>query len=277
MAAAKFADSDALNRGNQWVKANLADISPRCTTVCMQCGKADVYFCEHAVKPELIIPDEEDLNAGLEEEHQYHAPSLRERINNLFRPSKFDFSQQNNRRLADFNNDWIDDANIVAPLYNYLTTNMQTSYVVNGCDNREVRLAHCHRLFLKWGSSCTKTLMSDTQFKNRCLFTVQRACDQAELPVLYKYNSPISNFGIAWLPKLVLLLLFLIYLLPMSARFVLPQVQLWSTVYAVIPTRAVIQVTSQFIVLGSTLWLGLGALVLVGRFLRAMIAKLIPY
>jgi len=114
-------------------------------------------------------------------------------------------SEVNNKRLAGFDNEQIDDRYIIQKAYNYITANMQTSYMLNGHDDRELRLAHCQRLAARWVdlSGNAAELQRSTLFKNMLLFTIQRSCDNAENSMLYAYTNPTQNFGLAWLPSSV--------------------------------------------------------------------------
>jgi hypothetical protein len=209
-------NSDSLQAANNWIRANQGKIAPDRQIVCHSCGHASIYLCDHKIRkdPEEAVTVEDDRGTAersVQRVKTYHAMPLSwwERWIQRKTPVYFEISQQNNHHLGDFDNAVITDDVLVEHLYNYITYNMQTSYVVNGKDDRAVRLAHCHRLFMKWGGEHQQSLLKDTVFKNRCLITVQRACDQAETPVIYRYTNPTKNFGLAWFPIFLMALTFL--------------------------------------------------------------------
>jgi hypothetical protein len=117
--------------------------------------------------------------------------------------SSFDFGRQNNRHINGMLPLDIGDEQLIQPLYNYITLNMQTSYCSNGLDQRPLRLAHCHRLahrYLELKKLDGRVLI-DTAFKSRVMFTIQRSADNAENDFLYQYVDPNAHFSRAWLWK----------------------------------------------------------------------------
>ncbi|APG76500.1 hypothetical protein 1 [Hubei tombus-like virus 32] len=188
-----YPDIASRDRFNNWVRANQAQIDPAEMFVCKICGEASLLLCDHAIR-EAVVP--------LACPPPVQAPTYRylglRRL--WYHNSKFNFGEQNARDVRHFDNSQISDVEIIPECYNYITSNMQTSYDVAGKDSRELRLSHCHRLAGRWAelAKVKDRLMEDTWFKNRLLFTAQRACDQVETTMLYKFTDPTTqNFGLA--------------------------------------------------------------------------------
>lgn len=195
-----YANKAALDRINLWIEDNRDHIDPVEQAFCAECGDVELHLCEHRlVKVPDVIPPAAPV--------QPPAPinwrlDLSKTFSDMWRWPTFDFNRQNNQYLSGFDNSLIGDGMLLQDLYNYVTVNMQTSYMVNGRVDRQLRLAHCHRLAHRWAEAYKKKdlLVTDTVFKNRFLFTVQRAADNAENTMLFAETSPYANFGLAWCP-----------------------------------------------------------------------------
>lgn len=225
--AQKFPSRTALDRANTWVRANIDDIDPSCTPVCSSCGEASLIFCEHYVAeappvspPVELVEPIINLNQGVNSHQRGLNLSFMDRFRNIFTSPHFDLSKQNNHYLGSLTSGDLHDNCIIPGLYNYITVNMQTSYKISGKDDRDVRLAHCHRLFLRWSKDHLEHLENDTMYKNRCLITVQRACDQGETEMIYQYSNPKRNFGLAWFVKFLFQALFIAFIKTLLITFV---------------------------------------------------------
>lgn len=213
---AKYPGAAQLQRFNNWVRANVAQIDPAEQRVCHICGTVDFYLCDCCITQGPAAPPPPPPPAPI-----YHAETKKHPwyvrwFYNVPPAPQFNMGEQNGKNLAGFSNEYIDDREIVPQLYNYLTVNQQTSYAVSGQDSRALRLAHTHRLALRWAEKEEKMrqLENDTHFGYRFRLTIQRACDQAENNMLYEYTNParMGHFGLAWLPKLVLILCLIVCL-----------------------------------------------------------------
>jgi len=208
----RYANMDGVNRFNNWVRDNMAQIHPSAQKFCEHCG-VDYVLCEHCV----IETPEAQVVVPLRQAHIAWSWNPVKTIVDMFKAPHFDMHQQNNQYLAGFSNELIPDRELVPELYNFITCNMQTCYMVSGRDDRALRVAHCHRLGMRWidRERLTNELEADTLYKNRVLFTVQRACDNAENSMLYSYTSPHANFGLAWLPtsRMVRFLMLMIFII----------------------------------------------------------------
>lgn len=193
----KFADLKAMQRFNSWVVSNASLINPGTIRTCRECGHTGLTLCEHRVE-----------EIQIDEHPGGHLPELiRYGVANYYP------GHANNHDLCGFENEGINDDFLIIRCYNYITMNMQTSYLVSGVESRSLRLAHCHRLMLRWLDSSAnyrRRAEEDTQFKARCMNTVQRACDNAENGMLYAYTDPSRGFGRAWLPEFLLLFVVLV-------------------------------------------------------------------
>jgi len=232
----------ALDRFNGWVETHAADIDPALAKVCHLCGSADLILCDHNIVrrgDEIVTQTGYAPEVPLRTTHfwSYHLwDSLKQAMN----WPKFDLSAQNNRDLAGFDNGDVTDDNIIPELYNYVKLRMQTSYAVNGVDNRPLRLEHCRRLASKWCESrnLEKRAEENTLLTNRIMFTIQRVCDNIESRVMYEYTDPAQNFLLARLPilkswpkLLILTLLYVAY--GRFIMFALPHIILYLSTYIV--------------------------------------------
>lgn len=235
-----FSNHAALAKFNQWIENKSAFIDPKSMVVCGQCGSADLVLCEHFVTgstDNTEVDGQLTINAPLRTQFFYSFQIVDGLKKMLLWPT-FDFAQQNNRLLGGFSNSDITDENVVPELYNFVKLRMQTSYKVNGKEDRALRLAHCSRLGMKWVEAKKLNLDCDTTLTNRVMFTVQRVCDNAENKVLYEETDPTQNFLLARAEKIGFLLIFLLqyvfwgrvvsYLLPrtiaLATAYVLPPV-----------------------------------------------------
>jgi len=199
-----FKSQGALERFNQWVTANAGSIDPQYVVVCGHCGGADLVLCEHFVNQKSENKEQDGalvIQAPIRT-HHFWTFQLIDGIKKMLVWPKFDFDSQNNKYLGGFENCDIDDENIIPDLYNHIKVRMQTSYQVNGKEDRALRLAHCQRIMHKWVESKKMNLDNDTVLTNRAMFTVQRVCDNAENQVLYAATDPTANFLLARLPSL---------------------------------------------------------------------------
>lgn len=187
-------DQAALDRVNGWVRANVHQIGPTVISPCHVCGHVGATLCEHHIAP--VVPAAVDSVTRT-------------------KFGSYDMAVTNNHGLKHFLNEDLKDELIVKSCYNYITLHMQTSYQVNGQDRRDLRLAHCHRLMLRWldtDQRLRRAVGEDTALKARCMMTVQRACDNVENSMLYAYTDPSRGFCWAWWLKLCVGLVLLLLL-----------------------------------------------------------------
>nr|WRQ65155.1 hypothetical protein [Tolivirales sp.] len=199
-----------LGRFNTWVRNHLAEINPAEQKVCVKCGHVDFILCDCSIKTQPPVPPPQPVvPAPIYYQRIQHPWYVRWFYNVPPNPS-FDMGQQNGKNLAWFKNSSISDDQIIPSLFNYITVNQQTSYAVSGQDVRSLRLAHSHRLALRWAEkeNVADQLDNDTMYSHRFRFTIQRACDQAVNSMLYEYTDPTreSHFGLAWLPTCAIIL-----------------------------------------------------------------------
>lgn len=207
-----FNNQGALAKFNTWIESKTAFIDPKSIVVCGQCGSADLTLCEHFVtgaKENTEVDGQLTINAPLRTQF-FYSYQIVDGIKKMLVWPTFDFTQQNNRLLGGFSNSDVGDENIIPELYNFVKLRMQTSYKVNGKEDRPLRLAHCSRLGMKWVEANKMKLDGDTVMTNRVMFTVQRVCDNAENQVLYEETDPTQNFLLARAEKLRLFIIFLI-------------------------------------------------------------------
>jgi len=193
-----FKNKTALDRFNQWVRT--AAVDPSKIPVCTECGNCDLILCDHFVvaAAERAVDVEETAVVFPDVVNMKYEFRWVERVRRMFTWPKFNPAAVSNHFLNGFDNALIGDDFIISELINYLRFHMNSSYVINGKDDRKCRLGHCHRLAQKW---CIEKKLDSSKFTpeqvNAILCTVQRACDNAENPMLYAYTNPTHNFSIA--------------------------------------------------------------------------------
>lgn len=193
-----FKNKTALDRFNKWVRT--AAVDPSKIPVCAECGNCDLILCEHFVvaAAERAVDVEETAVVFPGAINMKYEFRWVEKVRKMFTWPKFYPGAVSNHFLNGFDNSLIGDDFIISDLINYLRFHMNSSYVVNGVDDRKCRLGHCHRLAQKW---CIEKKLDSSKFTpeqvNSILCTVQRACDNAENPMLYAYTNPTQNFSVA--------------------------------------------------------------------------------
>lgn len=198
-----YPDAAALARFNAWVVANVGQIDPAEQFVCLQCGHVDYILCDHSIAPEAapVVEEVAEIVPRRLRHHAYTFRPIRALYESLIAPS-FDTHSQSDKYLHGFSNEDITDDLIIPALFSYLAVHMQTSYRVGGADDRQLRLAHCHKLAERWLilRSEEEHVEQDHHFATRVRFTIQRAADNLQNAMLYERRNPARNFGLAWLP-----------------------------------------------------------------------------
>lgn len=212
-----YPDALALARFNTWVEAHEKTIDPQEQFVCTVCGHVGFVLCAHKItQVEIQIQEDEELVA---EDHRHHKWSLpiQKIASRAFKWPAFDTHSADDEFIAGISNEHLNKDLVILELFSYIVLHQQTSYLVNGREDRALKLAHSHRLAEKWliSSNKEKLAENDLHFSVRVRFTVQRACDNLQNSMLYEYRYAAWNFGWAWLPKsrFYLLMVFLIMVL----------------------------------------------------------------
>jgi hypothetical protein len=114
----------------------------------------------------------------------------------------FDTHSTKDAALWGFSNHHLTDDLVLPELFAYILIHHQTAYMVNGCEDRALKLAHSHRLAERWLISTKNEQRSETDlhYAVQVKFTVQRATDNMQNSMLYAQRYPARNFGLAWLP-----------------------------------------------------------------------------
>jgi len=216
-----YPDVAALDRFNNWVLLNQDDIDPAEQFVCGKCGHVDFQLCAHSLRedPPPPAPDDVVLVADDMRHHRFGNGMLRN-LMKLFALPSFDTHSLSDDKLNGFSNDYLPDDLIIPELFSYLVNNMQTSYLVNGAEDRALKLSHVHRLAQRWAinNEMERKLERDVHLSVRYRLTIQRACDNAQNQMLYGYRDPKRNFGLAWLPT-SRVRLFVLFLMVVTALF----------------------------------------------------------
>lgn len=230
-----YPDAMALARFNNWVEAHRANIDPQEQFFCNVCGHVGFDLCAHRItRVEIEIQEDEPVVDERLRHHQWSWP-ISKTIKRAFRWPALDTHSPHDEFIAGLSNEHLNQDLIITELFAYIVLHQQTSYLVNGREDRALKLAHSHRLAEKWLISSNKEKMAenDLHYSVRVRFTVQRACDNLQNSMLYEYRHAAWNFGWAWLPKSrVYLFLFLLLII---IGFVLSVSTLLSWVGTVLP------------------------------------------
>jgi hypothetical protein len=200
-----YDDSLALARFNAWAIENTSRIDPAEQRVCKRCGHVGFVLCLHSVSDDRLDDATTVMAADVVPAGQRHhgwSLKIRETISRAFVWPGFDTHSPDDDRLGGMTNDHLKDL-VIVELFAYICLHQQTSYKVNGRDDRDLRLAHSHRLAERWlvTSGNERLAESDLHYSVRVRHTVQRAADNEQNNMLYARRNPIWNFGLAWLPS----------------------------------------------------------------------------
>lgn len=192
-----FKNRLALDKFNSWVRNS--DIDPSKVRVCNECGACDLELCEHFIVNSPTVAAVDQSGALLIPtgpcNFNYRWMWV-DKIKRMFVWPKFDADVVNNHNLNGFHNEQLGDSLINEQLFNYIRLGMNTSYVINGVDDRSARLAHCHKLASRFmdENKIKQSDRTETRFVNVVTSTIQRACDSAENRMLYAPSNPSHNF-----------------------------------------------------------------------------------
>lgn len=199
-----YPDAAALARFNTWVTANSAELDPAEQFVCHRCGHVDFTLCacrvERPVQQQVVVQQA----AIIPHRERHFEWSFRpiEALKKGFVWPKFDTHSQSDEALWGFSNHHISDDLLIEELFSYLCFHMQTAYLVNGREDRALRLSHTHKLAQRWLTMRgAEDEILDQHYCVRVRFTIQRACDNMQNSMLYGSRTPAQNFGLAWLPQ----------------------------------------------------------------------------
>jgi len=210
-----YPDAASLARFNAWINTNKDDIDPAEQKFCGDCGDVDFTLCAHCIKPavQAAPPVAVEIIPANLRHHTWNFHPI-QTLKEGFRWPGFDTHSLSDDRLHGFSNADLPNDLVIPELFGFLVNNMQTSYIVNGADDRALRLSHVHRLAQKWAikKEREEQIETDAHYSVRFRLTIQRACDNAQNRMLYEERDPRRNFGLAWLPKspLGLVALFLV-------------------------------------------------------------------
>lgn len=215
-----FATQAALNTFNAWVKANQDNLDPAHQVFCNWCGNVSFEVCACALGQQgqvvvtqdaLVIP----TGPAKIELHYTRFGRAWRWLMRGYRKSEFDPVTINNHHINELEApgralgvQLKTDEYIIPELYNYIKLGQNVSYKLAGVDDRAARLAHSHKLALRWMDEVKVPLVdrTDSKFVTCVMVTVQKACDQKESSMLYQSADPsfrrASFFG--WIRNKVL-------------------------------------------------------------------------
>jgi len=195
-----FKNLGALKRFNETVAAFQDQIDPLLVPVCMECGNSDVELCDHFVVAAKVAVDvEEDALVIVPAVNMKHRFQWVDKIRRMFTWPSFNSTLVQNHNLAGFRNEQIADTYIWPELFSYIRMGFNTTYVINGVNDRAAKLAHAKKLGVRFLDE-TKVSLADRnrpEFVNRFIHTVQRACDQRDDEMLLVETNPVHNFWVA--------------------------------------------------------------------------------
>lgn len=199
-----FKSKAALDAFNTWTQSHIDDIDEKEQVACHYCGQVDLLLCDcfisesagaiEVVDDAIIIPSGRNV---INIQYSMFGRFWR-RVMRGYNKSTFEFDAVNNHHINEIPEllnvpevqHKVDD-NIIEGLYNFIRVNQHTSYELSGVDNRQARLAHSHKLALRWVTlNKLDKRLSETMFVNQMMITVQRATDQAESSALYTHVDP---------------------------------------------------------------------------------------
>lgn len=220
-----FRTAQALALFNRWARANIDHIDPGSIPVCLACGNAELELCNcyiHDRAPEPVEPEVAVI--GVVGRPLYTNPSMWtgfvRGVRRAFVTPRFDFNQVNNHAIrtlqGSFDPSSIGDELINEELYSYLRVEMHCDYMINGVEDRRLKLEHCRKLAKIWCKNKKINIDSVAQ-ANIFALTVQRACDSVENDTLYQRQDPNwrPSFSKAWV---ILFLLMFVWLRPSNVK-----------------------------------------------------------
>lgn len=204
---AGFSNLAALDKFREHVARLLDQIDPACVPVCRDCGTSDIYLCDcriigEALKGVTVNVDEDDsidllVPQVVNFERKF---TWFEGVLKLFYRPTFNPKTNNNHFLAGYNNSSLHDDFQWDGMASFIRLNLNTSYVVDNKDRRDLRLAHAHKLAHRY-MDVIKLRESERvkpEFVSRVIHTVQRVTDGAENPMLYAHTNPTHNLIFPW-------------------------------------------------------------------------------
>lgn len=201
-----FRSIASLNKFNDWAAAHVDEIDPDAIPFCTYCMVQNVELCDcfistmgqvdvHEVDDSLVIPS--GPKAPIELHYTWFGRFYR-RVFRGYDRSRFNPNIVNNHHVNELAEvrDWAKhqercDEDIIEPMYCYIRAHLNVSYALDGVDQRKARLAHAHKLALKWVEiNKFTTRLTEITFVNMMQVTIQRCADQCENNLLYSYVDP---------------------------------------------------------------------------------------
>jgi hypothetical protein len=204
LAEKPFANEEALEKANEWIRAHVAEIDPAAAAVCHTCGEADLLLCQHKVAHDPWADREIEDPAILVAIHRNNYRRLilgGSTLGQVFAWPKFNPRVNTQPALGGFVNSSIPiDELCDDKLFNYIRLNMKTTYVVDGNYNRPVALAHAQVIAHRYLDELRVPMLERLEpiFVNTFQGTIQRAVDSGINEMLLGYRVGHLN----WLGKL---------------------------------------------------------------------------
>jgi hypothetical protein len=178
-----FKNQAALDRFNATVGERLDEIDPRQVPVCADCGRSDAQLCSCSIvnlngTVEVINDDALAIPIA--------APNIRwrfdwvDQVKRMFIWPRFDNNQLVNHNIGWLGNNQVPEDVVWGEMLCFIRLKMNTTYKVNGVDDRAARLAHAKKLAQLFLDTNKVPLRSqlDPAFVNRVHHTIQKATDQ---------------------------------------------------------------------------------------------------
>jgi len=188
-----FKNKAALDRFNEIVRTRQDQIDPNRIPVCVDCGHSDVLLCDCCIVnlPGAVIIEDDVLIIPREVANVNYRFDWVNKVRRMFIWPKFVSTEKINHNIGWLSNGDLPEDMIWTEMLCYIRMKQNTTYKVNGVDDRAARLAHSKKIALQFLSN--QKIREDQQlspeFVNRVHYTVQKACDQVDDNFLFTQNN----------------------------------------------------------------------------------------
>ena len=193
-----FATQAALDRFNDFVRANADGIDPRMAPVCRHCYSSDLVLCDCFVATAAA-------NAAVLEGDALLVPNAKRnfvwqwdwwnRIKRMFVRPNYDPQLPINHQIGWLSNASLGDDLVNTEMLAYIRLYLNVDYTINGVFDRRSKLAHAKKLALRWLDEKKIPMKArETSLAASCLSaTVQKATDMEDDDMLLARNNEKHN------------------------------------------------------------------------------------
>jgi len=193
-----FATQAALDRFNEFVRANADGIDPRVAPVCRHCYSSDLVLCDCFVAAAAA-------NAAVLEGDALLVPNAKRnfvwqwdwwnRVKRMFVRPNYDPQLPINHQIGWLSNASLGDDMVNTEMLAYIRLYLNVDYTINGVFDRRSKLAHAKKLALRWLDEKKIPMKArETSLAASCLSaTVQKATDMEDDDMLLARNNEKHN------------------------------------------------------------------------------------